>query len=162
MRNVGGILLLGVLSDTDPTIKGTILGSPIVGNPQEVAKTGALHGDLDQPKRESNLALFREGKIDVMLATDVAARGLDISKVSHVVNFDLPKDPQVYVHRIGRTGRIGHRGTAYSFVTMEDGWWTDTALLLKLRSLICHSLVGVYIFNIMVFLILGSSVRSGS
>ncbi|OLP81658.1 DEAD-box ATP-dependent RNA helicase 52C [Symbiodinium microadriaticum] len=98
---------------------------------KEVAKTGALHGDLDQPKRESNLALFREGKIDVMLATDVAARGLDISKVSHVVNFDLPKDPQVYVHRIGRTGRIGHRGTAYSFVTMEDGWWTDNEQMLK-------------------------------
>lgn len=98
---------------------------------KEVAKTGALHGDLDQPKRESNLALFREGKIDVMLATDVASRGLDISKVSHVVNFDLPKDPQVYVHRIGRTGRIGNRGTALSFVTMEDTWWMDNEEMLK-------------------------------
>ena len=98
---------------------------------KEIAKTGALHGDLDQPKRESNLALFREGKIDVMLATDVAARGLDISKVSHVVNYDLPKEPAVYVHRIGRTGRIGHRGTALSFVTMEDGWWMDTEEMLR-------------------------------
>ncbi|CAE6915819.1 DED1 [Symbiodinium sp. CCMP2456] len=98
---------------------------------KEVAKTGALHGDLDQPKRESNLALFREGKIDVMLATDVAARGLDISKVSHVVNYDLPKEPAVYVHRIGRTGRIGHRGTALSFVTTEDGWWLDTEEMLR-------------------------------
>lgn len=98
---------------------------------KEVAKTGALHGDLDQPKRESNLALFREGKIDVMLATDVAARGLDISKVSHVVNYDLPKEPAVYVHRIGRTGRIGHRGTALSFVTTDDGWFTDTDEMLR-------------------------------
>ena len=98
---------------------------------KEVAKTGALHGDLDQPKRESNLALFREGKIEVMLATDVAARGLDISKVSHVVNFDLPKEPDIYVHRIGRTGRIGHRGTAFSFVTMDSGWWMDTDDMLK-------------------------------
>ena len=98
---------------------------------KEVAKTGALHGDLDQPKRESNLELFREGKIQVMLATDVAARGLDISKVSHVVNYDLPKEPPIYVHRIGRTGRIGHRGTALSFVTMEEGWWMDNEEMLR-------------------------------
>ena len=98
---------------------------------KDVAKTGALHGDLDQSKRESNLNMFREGNIQVMIATDVAARGLDISKVSHVVNYDLPKESAIYVHRIGRTGRIGHRGTALSFVTLDQTWWLDDEEMLR-------------------------------
>ncbi|CAK0803236.1 unnamed protein product [Prorocentrum cordatum] len=75
--------------------------------------TGALHGDLEQKEREDNLAKFRSGDIDVLIATDLASRGLDIHGVSHVVNFDLPHGDSAkdkYVQRIGRTGRIGHHG----------------------------------------------------
>ena len=63
---------------------------------------------------------FRDGSIDVLVATDVATRGLDVSGVTHVVNFDLPQDPESYVHRIGRTGRAGKEGTAWSFVTPRE------------------------------------------
>jgi len=75
-----------------------------------------VHGDLGQGARERALRAFRSGKIDVLVATDVAARGLDISTVTHVVNFDVPTSPDVYVHRIGRTGRIGRSGRAITFV----------------------------------------------
>ncbi len=79
-----------------------------------------LHGDLSQNQRDSVMRKFRDGSIDVLVATDVAARGLDVSGVSHVVNFDLPQDPESYVHRIGRTGRAGKEGTAWSFVTPRE------------------------------------------
>ncbi len=77
----------------------------------------ALHGNLTQNKREQVLNSFRQGRIKVLVATDVAARGLDITGVSHVFNFDLPNDSSSYVHRIGRTGRAGAKGKAISFVT---------------------------------------------
>ncbi|CAJ1374369.1 unnamed protein product [Effrenium voratum] len=96
----------------------------------EVATTAAIHGDLDQPAREANLAKFRDGKVDVMVATDVASRGLDISGVSHVLNYDAPKEISLYVQRIGRTGRIGHRGTSITFITFEAGWCIDSDDLL--------------------------------
>lgn len=76
-----------------------------------------IHGDLNQAKRDSVLRRFKEGKINVLVATDVAARGLDISGVTHVYNFDVPHDPESYVHRIGRTGRAGKTGLAITFVT---------------------------------------------
>ena len=79
-----------------------------------------LHGDLSQHQRDTVMRKFRDGSIDVLVATDVAARGLDVSGVSHVVNFDLPQDPESYVHRIGRTGRAGKEGTAWSFVTPRE------------------------------------------
>lgn len=79
-----------------------------------------LHGDLSQNQRDAVMRKFRDGSIDVLVATDVAARGLDVSGVSHVVNFDLPQDPESYVHRIGRTGRAGKEGTAWSFVTPRE------------------------------------------
>jgi ATP-dependent RNA helicase DeaD len=79
-----------------------------------------IHGDLTQSKRDSVMRQFREGIIDVMVATDVAARGLDISGVTHVYNFDIPQDPESYVHRIGRTGRVGHAGQAITFVTSRE------------------------------------------
>lgn len=79
-----------------------------------------LHGDLSQNQRDNVMRKFRDGSIDVLVATDVAARGLDVSGVTHVVNFDLPQDPESYVHRIGRTGRAGKEGAAWSFVTPRE------------------------------------------
>ena len=80
----------------------------------------AVHGDLNQGARERALRAFRAGKIDVLVATDVAARGIDITAVTHVINFDCPEDPETYVHRIGRTGRAGATGIAVTFVDWED------------------------------------------
>lgn len=82
----------------------------------------ALSGDVDQKKRIRTLESFRAGKIRVLVATDVAARGIHIEGVSHVVNFNLPMDPEDYVHRIGRTGRAGAEGTSISFATEDDGF----------------------------------------
>lgn len=82
----------------------------------------ALHGDLSQEAREQVLNRFRQNQIKVLVATDVAARGLDIDDISHVFNFDLPLDPEVYVHRIGRTGRAGKSGLAISLVTPSEHW----------------------------------------
>jgi ATP-dependent RNA helicase DeaD len=79
-----------------------------------------IHGDLSQAKRLSVLRKFKEGSIEVLVATDVAARGLDISGVTHVYNFDIPQDPESYVHRIGRTGRAGKTGMAMTFVTPRE------------------------------------------
>lgn len=80
----------------------------------------AVHGDLGQGARERALRAFRAGKIDVLVATDVAARGLDVSGVTHVINYDCPDDAETYVHRIGRTGRAGATGVAATFVDWED------------------------------------------
>jgi ATP-dependent RNA helicase DDX3X len=82
--------------------------------------TGCLHGNLTQEERESNLRKFRSGDVDVMVATDVAARGLDIEKVALVVNYDMPNELDTYVHRIGRSGRIGNRGQAVTFISTDD------------------------------------------
>ncbi|MBS4178619.1 DEAD/DEAH box helicase [Lederbergia citrea] len=79
-----------------------------------------IHGDLTQAKRMSVLKKFKEGKVDVLVATDVAARGLDISGVTHVYNYDIPQDPESYVHRIGRTGRAGKEGMAVTFVSPRE------------------------------------------
>jgi len=79
-----------------------------------------LHGDLSQNQRDIVMRKFRDGSIDVLVATDVAARGLDVSGVTHVFNFDLPQDPESYVHRIGRTGRAGKEGVAITFVTPRE------------------------------------------
>jgi ATP-dependent RNA helicase DeaD len=79
-----------------------------------------IHGDLSQTMRERVMKRFREGQAELLVATDVAARGLDISDVSHVVNYDVPGDPESYVHRIGRTGRAGRTGLAISLVTPRE------------------------------------------
>ncbi len=81
---------------------------------------GALHGDLDQSVRMATLAGFRDGEIAILVASDVAARGLDIPAVSHVINFDVPTHPEDYVHRIGRTGRAGRSGTAITLCEPRD------------------------------------------
>ena len=79
-------------------------------------KTAALNGDIAQKQREKIVDSLRSGKIDIVVATDVAARGLDVQRISHVINYDLPFDSEAYVHRIGRTGRAGRSGEAILFV----------------------------------------------
>jgi ATP-dependent RNA helicase DeaD len=79
-----------------------------------------IHGDLTQARRDSVMRAFREGTTDILVATDVAARGLDINDVTHVYNFDIPQDPESYVHRIGRTGRVGKAGMAVTLVTPRE------------------------------------------
>lgn len=81
---------------------------------------GSLHGDLGQGARERALRAFKNGKIDVLVATDVAARGIDVQDVTHVVNYQAPEDDKTYLHRIGRTARAGAKGTAVTFVDWDD------------------------------------------
>ena len=81
---------------------------------------GEIHGDMDQPSRIAELNRFKDGSIDILVASDVAARGLDVKGVSHVFNFDTPWHPDDYIHRIGRTGRAGATGRAFTFVAPED------------------------------------------
>ena len=83
-------------------------------------KVGAVHGDLGQGAREKALKAFRTGDIDVLVATDVAARGIDIDDVTHVINYQIPEDEQAYVHRIGRTGRAGKTGIAVTLVDWDE------------------------------------------
>jgi ATP-dependent RNA helicase DeaD len=80
----------------------------------------AINGDMVQQQRERTIAQLREGEIDILVATDVAARGLDVERISHVINYDLPSDPETYTHRIGRTGRAGRSGEAILFVTPRE------------------------------------------
>jgi ATP-dependent RNA helicase DeaD len=84
-------------------------------------KVSVTHGDLPQPKREKVMAAFRAEKVVCLIATDVMSRGIDVSGISHIINYDLPMDLESYVHRIGRTGRMGADGSAISFVTPEQG-----------------------------------------
>ncbi|KYD07843.1 DEAD/DEAH box helicase [Heyndrickxia sporothermodurans] len=83
-------------------------------------ETEELHGDLSQAKREKVMKLFREAKIQYLVATDVAARGIDVEGVTHVFNYDIPEDVESYIHRIGRTGRAGGKGMAITFVAPKD------------------------------------------
>ncbi|MCF6160129.1 MAG: DEAD/DEAH box helicase [Furfurilactobacillus sp.] len=95
-----------------------------------------IHGDLTQQRRSQILKQFRDGKLDILVATDVAARGLDISGVTHVYNYDIPQDPESYVHRIGRTGRAGHHGTSLTFVTPNEmDYLREIEKLTKVRML---------------------------
>jgi ATP-dependent RNA helicase DeaD len=82
---------------------------------------GCIHGDLGQGARDRVMALFREGKVRVLVATDVVGRGIDVSSISHIINYDIPVFSDDYVHRVGRTGRMGREGVAYTFVTPEEG-----------------------------------------
>ncbi len=86
-------------------------------------RTAALHGDKTQGARNKALEYFKSGKVTVLVATDIAARGLDIDDLPHVVNFDLPQVPEDYIHRIGRTGRAGSSGEALSLVCPEEAWY---------------------------------------
>lgn len=98
-------------------------------------KVGAVHGDLGQGAREKALKAFRTGDIDVLVATDVAARGIDIDDVTHVINYQIPEDEQAYVHRIGRTGRAGKTGVAVTLVDWDE--LTRWAMIDKALNLGC-------------------------
>ena len=94
--------------------------------------TRALHGDLHQVKRSRVISAFQKKKCRVLVATDVAARGLDIPHIEHVINYDLPQNPEDYIHRIGRTARAGAEGHAINFVTGQDGAkWKNIAKLMN-------------------------------
>ncbi len=80
-----------------------------------------IHGNLAQNKRDHVMKGFKGGKFDVLIATDLASRGIDVAEISHIVNYDIPEDPEVYVHRIGRTARMGRKGKAFTFVGKEQG-----------------------------------------
>ena len=75
----------------------------------------AIHGNKSQNQRTKTMHNFKSGHLQVLVATDIAARGIDVDDISHVINYDLPNEPESYIHRIGRTGRAGANGTAYSF-----------------------------------------------
>lgn len=87
----------------------------------EHKKVAVMHGDLEQNRRNEIMRKFREGSIVFLVATDVVGRGIDVTNISHIINYDLPEDPENYVHRIGRTGRMGADGVAIAFVTPEQG-----------------------------------------
>src|SRR5947208_16404393 len=80
----------------------------------------AINGDIPQAQRERTIAALKNGSVDILVATDVAARGLDVERISHVLNYDIPHDTESYVHRIGRTGRAGRSGDAILFMTPRE------------------------------------------
>jgi superfamily II DNA/RNA helicase len=83
-------------------------------------KVTSLHGNLTQQKRQVALDGFRDGRYEIMVATDIAARGIDVTRISHVINYDMPSTAEAYTHRIGRTGRAAKTGDAFTFVTGQD------------------------------------------
>ena len=83
-------------------------------------KTDCLHGNLDQNLRTKSLEKFKDKSVEILIASDVAARGIDINGLSHVFNFDVPNNPEDYIHRIGRTGRAGNKGKAYTIFDKND------------------------------------------
>ena len=83
-------------------------------------RSEAIHGNKSQPQREKAMKAFKRGDLGVLVATDIAARGIDVDELSHVINFEIPNIPETYVHRIGRTGRAGAEGIAISFCNEED------------------------------------------
>jgi len=83
-------------------------------------RSAALNGDIAQKNRERIITQLKAGKLDILVATDVAARGLDVDRISHVINYDIPHDTEAYVHRIGRTGRAGREGDAILFVAPRE------------------------------------------
>jgi ATP-dependent RNA helicase RhlB len=89
-------------------------------------KCGILSGEIPQNKRTRTLQDFKDGKLKVLVATDVAGRGIHVDGISHVVNYTLPEDPEDYVHRIGRTGRAGATGTSISFACEDDAFLLPT------------------------------------
>lgn len=127
LREESKLAVLTRLLETDE-VKSALIFARTKARAQELSDelvrrgypAAALHGDLNQSRREVVLNRFRENRTTLLVATDVAARGLDIENVSHVFNYDLPGDPEDYVHRIGRTGRAGRKGRAITFITPRE------------------------------------------
>ncbi len=107
----------GVLVFVRTKVQSMELAEKLAGEGYSVA---ALNGDIEQSHRLRTIELLKSGKIDILVATDVAARGLDVERISHVINFDIPFDTEAYIHRIGRTGRAGRSGEAILFVTGRE------------------------------------------
>lgn len=102
----------------------------------------AIHGDLPQRNRDRVMRGFRDGAISVLIATDVVGRGIDVEGISHVINYDIPDDPENYLHRIGRTGRMGRDGVSYTFVCPDQGEPLTTIENLINRLIPCHKVDG--------------------
>ena len=111
-------------TDTGPVLVFTRTKHRAKSLGEQLAKAGfrstSLQGNLSQGKRQAALDGFKSGRYQVLVATDIAARGIDVSKISHVINYDIPSTPEAYIHRIGRTGRASSTGDAYTLVTQED------------------------------------------
>ena len=101
-------------------------------------ETHAIHGDMYQGKRTRVMKQFKSGQLSVLVASDLAARGLDVNGISHVINYDVPEDPEIYVHRIGRTARVGRDGCAWSFVTPDQGDLLTAIERLTNQEIRCH------------------------
>jgi ATP-dependent RNA helicase RhlE len=119
-------LLLKLLGDTTPrsmlVFTRTKYRAKSLGKKLEKAgyRCASLQGNLSQGRRQAALDGFRNGKYQILVATDIAARGIDVTRVSHVINYDIPSTPDAYIHRIGRTGRATRSGEAFTFITGED------------------------------------------
>ncbi|HPK53307.1 MAG TPA: DEAD/DEAH box helicase [Smithellaceae bacterium] len=105
----------------------------------------SLHGSLTQQKRQLALDGFRDGRYEIMVATDIAARGIDVTRISHVINYDMPATAEAYTHRIGRTGRAARKGDAFTFVTGQDAGLAHSLKRVLGRNLQYHSADGLTI-----------------
>jgi ATP-dependent RNA helicase RhlE len=106
-------------------------------------KVTSLHGNLTQQKRQHALDGFRDGRYEIMVATDIAARGIDVTRISHVINYDMPSTTDAYTHRIGRTGRAAKTGDAFTFVTGEDAGLAHSLKRVLGEKLEYHSVAGL-------------------
>jgi ATP-dependent RNA helicase DeaD len=129
-RTYSPVSIIGAPTDVGAGDRGGRLGPEalrIAGLGEALQARGyqveTIHGDLSQAQRDRVMRRFRTGQADILIATDVAARGLDIPEVSHVVNYDIPESAEAYVHRIGRTGRAGRTGEAITLVTPKETRW---------------------------------------
>jgi ATP-dependent RNA helicase RhlE len=117
LKLLGNTLTKRVLVFTRTKHRAKSLGKKLVAAGY---RSTSLQGNLSQTRRQAALDGFRDGKFQILVATDIAARGIDVTKISHVINYDIPSTPEAYIHRIGRTGRATRRGEAFTLVTGED------------------------------------------
>lgn len=136
---------------TDPSVRQAIVFTATKRHAAEIAvklceighRAAPLHGDMNQRQRTSTVKRLRLGEIRILVATDVAARGIDLQTISHVFNFDLPMTAEDYVHRIGRTGRAGGKGVAFSFVSPRDRSALKQIEHFTKKSLTAHTIPGM-------------------
>jgi ATP-dependent RNA helicase DeaD len=106
-----------------------------------------MHGDLDQKKRNRIMDAFRSGRVRFLVSTDLVGRGIDVDDITHVINYDIPEDPENYVHRIGRTARMGKDGVAYTFVTQDQGKELTAIEMFANRLIDCDRIEGFEAFR---------------